>query len=131
MTTDPEQRHEANSVEDGAKAALAAWMSLQRPLFSLMTEVNGRLFQEAMKANSEWLTLVGQRFERDLETSRRMMQCRTVKDVIGVYADFLRGSQEQTRIEITTLSRINQSMADEAVAAMRSGLDDAAQELRH
>jgi len=121
------QRHDQDTtraLENETRAVMTAWMSFNMPMFSLMTEINGRLMHEAMKANTELMALANQRLQQDWATSRRMMQCRTVKEVLDATSDFLKSSQERTRVEIRTLSRINIAMADQTMAAVRSTMND-------
>ncbi|MDX2306676.1 MAG: phasin family protein [Hyphomicrobium sp.] len=124
MTERHEEIEETTPFENNARNAMSAWMSLQLPMFSLMTELNGRLIHEAMKANSEFIALCGERIEHGLVCSQRMMRCRSVREMLDANAEFLRGHQERTRIEIRTISRINKSVADQTLAAVRSSIDD-------
>lgn len=127
--TNPEL--ELQAFEDHTKAALTMWMNMQRPMFSMVTEINGRLIDQALRVNHAWLQFIGRQIEQEFEATRRLMGCRTVQDFIVTYRDVLTDAQRETQIEFDELTRINQEAAEETVEAVRAGLSEAAQELRH
>ncbi len=127
--TQPELEFETLQVQ--AKAALETWMNMQRPVFTMVTEINGRILDQALRVNQAWLGFVGRRIDQEIEATRRFLGCRTVEDIMTTYRDVVDNAQREAHIEIEALSRINREAASETVAAFREGLSEAAQELRH
>jgi len=120
-----------NSLEAQAKATLETWMQMQMPVFSMVTEINGRLFDQALRMNRAWLDLIGRQIDQEIENTRRFMGCRTVQDVVSTCREVVENAQREAKIEIEAISRINREAAHETVAAIREGLSEAAQDLRH
>ncbi len=132
MTMKPTQSElDLAALEAQAKATLTTWMNLQRPMFTMMTEINGRLLDQALRVNSAWMQFVGRQIEQEIDATRRFLGCRTMQDFIVTYRDVVQDAQREAQHEIDEMTRINKEVADEAVAAVRSGLSEAAQELRH
>lgn len=129
LPTQPELDYDA--LEARAKATLESWMTMQRPVFSMMTEINGRLIDQAFRVNKAWLGFMSRCVEQELQATRRLMGCRNVNDFFITYRDVVDTAQRETRYEVEQLTRVNQECAGETVAAFREGLEEAAQELRH
>ena len=127
--TQPEMDYQA--LEAQAKATLESWMAIQRPVFSMMTEINGRLIDQAFRVNQAWFNMMGRCIDQEIAATRRMMSCRNVNEVVTVYRDVVDAAQREARAEAAELTRLNQQVAGETLAAFRDGLEEAAQELRH
>jgi hypothetical protein len=126
-TAKPDYEH----LEASAKTALQSWMAMQRPMFSMMTEINGRLIDQAVRVNKAWIGMVGRRVDHDLQATRRLLGCRNVNDFMTTYRDVVDTAQREAQVEVEHLSRLNREVADETVAAIRDGLKEAAEELKH
>jgi len=120
-----------NSLEVQARATLETWMQMQMPVFSMVTEINGRLFDQALRMNKAWLDLIGRQIDQEIENTRRFMGCRTMQDIVSTCREVVENAQREAKTEIEAISRINREAAHEAVAAIREGLSEAAQDLRH
>lgn len=132
MTNKPTQSElDYEALETRAKATLESWMEMQRPVFAMMTEINGRLIDQAFRMNKAWLGFMGRCIEQELQATRRLMGCRNVNDLMTTYRDVVDTAQREVQIEVEHLSRLNREVAGEAVAAFREGLEEAAHELRH
>jgi hypothetical protein len=129
LPTQPELDYDA--LEARAKATLESWMTLQRPVFSMMTEINGRLINQAFRVNQAWLGFMSRCVEQELQATRRLMGCRNVNELFITYRDVVDTAQREVRHEVEQLSRVNRECAGETVAAFRDGLEEAAHELRH
>ncbi len=127
--TQPERDYDA--LEARAKATLESWMTMHRPVFSMMTEINGRLIDQAFRVNQAWLGFMGRCIEHEIEATRRLMECRNVNDFMTTYRDVVDTAQRDVRVEVEQLSQLNREVAGATVAAFREGLEEAAQELRH
>ncbi len=125
----PDKDYQA--LEARAKATLELWMAMQRPVFSMMTEINGRLIDQAFRVNQAWLNLMVRCVEQEIAATQRMMACRNVNEVVTVCRDVVDTAQREARVEAAALTRLNQQVAGETLAAFRDSLEEAAQELRH
>lgn len=119
------------AIEAQAKAAMNSWMTMQRPMFTMMTEINGRLIDQAFRVNTAWFGFMGRCIEHEIEATRRLMGCRNVNELMTTYRDVVDTAQRDVRVEVEQLSLLNRELAGETVAAFREGLEEAAQELRH
>lgn len=129
LSTQSEQDYDA--LEARAKATLESWMAMQRPMFSMMTEINGRLIDQAFRLNQAWFGFMGRCIEQEMTATRRLMSCRNVKDFVVTYQDVLDSAQRKARTEVEHLSRFNTEVAGETMAAVRESLVEAAHDLRH
>lgn len=120
-----------SSLEDQIKSTLTTWMSFQRPVFTMMTEINGRIFDQAVRMNGAWINFISRQIEHEIDATRRLIGCRNVKDVMVTCQSVMQDVQRETRSELGELARINKEVADETFEAMRAGLREAAHELRH
>lgn len=132
MTHKPKQPvHTFDDIEAQAKATMESWMAMQRPVFTMMTEINGRLIDQAFRVNTAWLGFMGRCIEHEIKATRRLMGCRNVNELITTYRDVVDTAQRDAKIEAEQFSQLNREVAGETVAAFRDGFEEAAQELRH
>ena len=105
-------------------ASFEAWMSINRPMFAAMTELNGRFLEQMSRANSEWLGFVNRRLNEDMAASQRFMECKTVQDLFAAYTEFFQRAQQQYQAEFQYFARLNQKLADETASVIKSHMDD-------
>lgn len=119
------------SFEDHIKSALTSWMNMQRPFFSMMTEINGRFLDQALRMNAAWYNFVGRQIEHEIDATRRLMGCRNIQDIMVMYQSVVKDVQRDTQSDLGELARANKEAADAALETVRAGLREAAYELRH
>jgi len=114
-------------------ASFEAWLSINRPMFAAMTELNGRFIEQMSKANNEWLGFMSRRFNEDMVASRRFMECKTVQELFAAYAEFFQRAQQQYQAEFQYFARLNEQLASNAAGAIGSRLDEIEDEaeIRH
>lgn len=112
-------------------ASLEAWMSINRPMFAAMTELNGRFIEQMSKANNEWMGFVNRRLNEDLAASKRFMECKTVQDVFAAYSDFVQRAQQQYQAEFQYFARLNQKLADDTASVIKAHVEEAEVDIRH
>lgn len=108
-----------------------AWMALNKPMLTAMTELNGHFIDQMTRANTEWFGFVNRRFSEDMAASQRLMECRTVQDLFAVYTEFFQRAQQQYQAEFQYFARLNQKLANETASVIKSHIDDVEQEVRH
>ena len=116
-----------------AMASIEAWMAINRPVVAAMTELNGRLIEQVSRANNEWIGFFNRRLNEDIAASKRIMDCKTVEDLVAAYSDFFQRAQQQYQAEFQYFARLNQRLADETAGILKSHMDDVAAdaEVRH
>lgn len=106
-------------------ASFEAWLSINRPMFAAMTELNGRFLEQVSKANNEWIGFVNRRLNEDIAASQRFMECKTVQDLFAAYSDFIQRAQQQYQAEFQYFARLNQKIADETASVIKSHMEEA------
>jgi hypothetical protein len=119
------------SSSNPALATIETWLSMNRPMMSAMTEINGRLLEHVSRANDEWIEFMTRRFNEDLAASQRLMECRTVEDVFSAYAELFQRAQRQYQTEIQSFARLNQELADDTANLVKSHIEATQAEIRH
>jgi hypothetical protein len=112
-------------------ASFEAWLTLNRPMFAAMTELNGRFLEQVSRANNEWLGFVNRRVNEDMAASQRFMECKTVQDFFSAYSEFFQRAQQQYQAEFQYFARLNQKLADETASVLQSHMDEAEVDIRH
>lgn len=108
-----------------------AWLGMNRPVLAAMTELNGRFLEQMSRANSEWLGFVNRRLNEDVAASQRLMECKTMQDLLAAYSDFFQRAQEQYQAELQYFARLNQNLADETASVIKSHMDEIEVDVRH
>lgn len=122
---------EGNGKESPAIAALEAWVNVNRPMMAAISELNGRFIEQVSKANNEWLGFINRRLSEDIAASQRLMECKTLQDVVAAYSEFFQRAQAQYQAEFQYFSRLNQKLADETATVINNHIETATRELRH
>lgn len=120
-----------NGGSNPALATLEAWLSMNRPMMSAVTEINERLIEHVSRANDEWIGFLTRRFNEDLAASQRFMECRTVEDVFAAYAEIFQRAQRQYQAEMQSLARLNKEFADDTANLVKSHMEATRAEIRH
>lgn len=108
-----------------------AWMAINKPMLTAMTELNGRLIEQMTQANNEWLGFVNRRLTEDMAASQRFMECRTLQDLFAAYTEFFQRAQQQYQAEFQHFARLNQKIANETADVIKSHMDEVEKEVRH
>jgi phasin protein len=120
-----------NGSENPALATIEAWLSMNRPMMSAMTEINGRLIEHVSRANDEWIEFMTRRFNDDLAASQKLMACRTIEDVFAAYAELFHRAQRHYQAEFQSFARLNKEFADDTANLVKSHIEATANEIRH
>lgn len=121
----------ADLAGNPAAAALQAWIDINRPMMSAMTQINGKLIEQAARVNTEWMGFLNRRLKEDIETSQRMMECKTMQDIMAATSDFFQRAQQQYQAEFQYFAHLNQKIANETAHIVRAQIGEAAEEIRH
>lgn len=118
-----EQSFEHNPFEN--------WMSMNKPMITAMTELNGRFLEQMTRANNEWLGFVNRRLSEDMAASQRFLECKTMQDLFAAYTEFFQRAQQQYQAEFQHFARLNQTLANETANVIKSHINDVDAEIRH
>lgn len=127
----PKSRGAQSGSGNPALATIETWLSMNRPMMSAMTEINGRLLEHVSRANDEWIEFMTRRFNEDLAASQRLMECRTVEDIFSAYADLFQRAQRQYQAEFQSFARLNKEFADDTAKLVKSHIEASESEIRH
>src|SRR5690606_14431071 len=108
-----------------------AWMAINKPMLTAMTELNGRLIEQMTQANNEWLGFVNPRLTAALAASQRSLERRTLQDLFAAYTEFFQRAQQQYQAEFQHFARLNQKIANETADVIKSHMDEVEKEVRH
>jgi hypothetical protein len=120
-----------NASSNPALATIETWLSMNRPVMSAMTEINGRLIEHVSRANDEWIEFMTRRFNEDVAASQRLMQCRTVEDIFSAYGELFERAQRQYQAEFQSFARLNQELANDTANLVKSHIEAGDSEIRH
>jgi len=116
---------DAGPERNAGLASFEAWLNINRPMFAVMTELNGRFIEQVSKANNEWLGFVNRRLTEDMAASRRLMECQTVQDLFSAYSEFFERASQQYQAELQYFTRMNQKLATDTARVIEQHMDKA------
>ena len=90
-----------------APLGFEAITEMQRPAFTAMAELNGKLYKSVAAVNKEWTSLVNRRLKKDLAVPQQLAECKTMQDLYRVYAQFFQNAcaHYQSGLEQMTKTR--------------------------
>lgn len=97
-----------------------AMMQMQRPAFTAMAKINGRLYESVAAINKEWTLIVNRRLKEDLAVSQQLAGCKTLMDVYKVYAQFFQNACSHYQSGFEVMTKLSSSIADNALQSMES-----------
>ena len=99
-----------------------AVLQMQRPAFTALAEMHGRLYESIATANREWASFVNRRLKEDLAVSQQLAECSTLQDVYRVYAQFYQNAYSRYQSGFQEMIRLNGLIAENAIqSAARQG----------
>lgn len=108
-----------------------AWLSFNKPMAAAMSEISGRVFEQVSRANSEFMGFINRRVNEDLAMSQKLIECRSVPDMMSACSEYFQTAQQQYQSELQYFTRLNQKLAEEATSVVKSRVEEVGQELRH
>jgi hypothetical protein len=112
-----------------AQATLETWVSINRPMIEVMTELNSHFLEQMTKANNEWMKFVNRRLNEDMAASRRIMDCKTMPDIMTAYSEFFQRAQQQYQAEFQYFARLNQKLAEDTAGVIQAHVEEAEADL--
>jgi hypothetical protein len=100
-------------------------LEMQRPALQAMAKVNDRMCEGLVAMNKEWTSFINRRLKEDLGVPERLAACSTLQDMFQVYANYVQNACTHYQSEFERLSKLNGSIAQEAMAAFQTHLSTA------
>jgi Phasin protein len=122
-----EGRHQPVSPSGG----LQAIMEMQRPAAQTMLKVNCRLYDGMIEINKEWTSFVNGRLKEDLAVPRQLAACKSMQDMLGVYAEYVERACSQYQSGFEQMAKLGRAMAEDTVNAVRLHPDELAKKDRN
>lgn len=120
--------------ESGHQAAssmgLQAIMEMQRPAAQTMLEMNRRLYDGMIEINKEWTSFVNGRLKEDLAVPKQLAACKSMQDMLGVYADYVERACSQYQSGFEQMAKLGRAMAESTINAVRQRSDELASKSR-
>ena len=102
-------------------------LDMQRPAMQAMADLNGKLYEGIAAVNKEWTSFVNRRLMEDMAIPERLAACTTMQDMMRVYANYIQDACSHYQSEFEQLTKLNRSIAQDAMTALRSHMERAGQ----
>ena len=103
-----------------------ALMELNRPALTALAQMNGKVYDGIAAMNKNWVAFVNRRLKEDFAMPQQLAQCKTVRDMYGVYADFFQNAVADYQAEVEQMTKIGKDLADDTMQAMQARMEVAA-----
>ena len=103
-----------------------ALMELNRPALTALAQMNGKVYDGIAAMNKNWVAFVNRRLKEDFAMPQHLAQCKTVRDMYGVYADFFQNAVADYQAEVEQITKIGKDLADDTMQAMQARMEEAA-----
>jgi Phasin protein len=103
-----------------------ALMELNRPALTALAQMNGKVYDGIAAMNKNWVAFVNRRLKEDFAVPQHLAQCKTVRDMYGVYADFFQNAVADYQAEVEQMTKIGKDLADDTMQAMQARMEEAA-----
>jgi hypothetical protein len=92
---------------------------ITQPPLTVMTDVNGKLFEGITAVAKEWSDFLNRRLAASMALPQQVAACKTTNEMHKVYADFFRQASVQCLEEVEQMTKINMNVTDGTLKAMR------------
>ena len=101
-----------------------ALMELNRPALTALAQMNGKVYDGIAAMNKNWVAFVNRRLKEDFAMPQQLAQCKTVRDMYGVYADFFQNAFADYQAEVEQMTKIGKNMADDTMQAIQARVEE-------
>ncbi|KAB2919236.1 MAG: phasin family protein [Hyphomicrobiaceae bacterium] len=119
------EKTRSETSEEMASFGFDTMMQMQRPTFTAMAELNGRLYESFAAVNKEWTSFVNRRLKEDLAVPQQLAECKTVQDFYRVYAQFFQNAYADYQAELEQMTKLGRSIAETALQPLPSRAEEA------
>ena len=93
--------------------------ALARPPLTVMTDMNGKLFEGFTAFAKEWGDFLNRRLAANMALPQQVAACKTTDEMQKVYAEFFQQASVQCLQEVEQMTKINMSLTDGTLKAMQ------------
>jgi hypothetical protein len=101
-----------------------ALMDLNRPALTALAQMNGKVYDGLAAMNKNWVAFVNRRLKEDFAVPQQLAQCKTVRDMYSVYADFFQNAFADYQAEVEQMTKIGKNMADDTMQAIQARMEE-------
>jgi hypothetical protein len=95
-------------------------MAVNIPPVALMTEMNGRLYENIAAFNRDWVAFMNRGLKDNLELPQQIAGCNTAEEICRVYGDWYQKSAEHYLDGIVEMANNSKSLIHDTVTAVQS-----------
>jgi hypothetical protein len=106
--------------------SLETFVELNRPALAAMAQVNGKVYESLAEMNRSWADFLNRRLKEELGVPQQLAACKSVQEMYSVYAEFFNTAMADWQAELEQMSKLGRTLADDAVAAMRTHVEETA-----
>jgi hypothetical protein len=92
---------------------------LTQPPLTMMTDVNGKLFEGMTAFAKEWGDFLNRRLAATMALSQQVAACKTTNEMQKVYAEFFQQASVECLEEVEQITKINMSLTDRTLKALQ------------
>ena len=93
--------------------------AMTQPPLTVMTDMNGKLFEGITAFAKEWGDFLNRRLAANMALPQQVAACKTTDEMQKVYAEFFQQASAQCLEEVEHMTKINMSLTDETLKAMQ------------
>ena len=123
-------------ARDGQRAAANSFewampLITGNPLFAVVTDINGKLLESAVRVQKDWAEFVHRRVKEDVAVSQRLMNCQSLGDMQQVYSQYFQTAFEHYREQSERAVQRGKSLTEAVAESVESRANAAAEPARH
>jgi hypothetical protein len=88
------------------------------PLFAVVTDVNGKLLESAVRVQKDWAEFVHRRVKEDIAASHRLANCQSLTDMQQIYSQYFQTAFAQYREQSERAVERGKSMTEAIAQSM-------------
>jgi hypothetical protein len=92
---------------------------MTQPPLTVMTDVNGKLFEGMTTFAKEWGDFLNRRLAATMALPQQVAACKTTNEMQKVYAEFFQQASVECLEEVEQITKINMSLTDRTLKALQ------------
>jgi hypothetical protein len=94
-------------------------MELNRPAWTAMAQVNGKVYENLAAMNKSWAEFLNRRLKKELGVPEQLAACKSLPEMYNIYAEYLQSALTDYQTELKEMSKLGKTLADDALHAMQ------------
>lgn len=109
---------------------IEALMELNRPAWTAMAQVNGKVYANLAAMNKSWAEFLNRRLKKELGVPEQLAACKSLQEMYSVYAEYLQSAVTDYQTELKEMSKLGKTLADDTLQAMQTRDEQPAHDTR-